>query len=31
LAESERSIIANFALSLEQPSRALGFAITRKL
>jgi len=31
LEESKRSIIASFALSLEQPSRALGFAITRKL
>jgi predicted Zn-dependent peptidase len=31
LAESQRSIVAGFALSLEQPSRALGFAITRKL
>jgi predicted Zn-dependent peptidase len=31
LAESQRSIVASFALSLEQPSRALAFAITRKL
>ena len=31
LEESKRSIVASFALSLEQPSRALGFAITRKL
>jgi len=31
LAESKRSIVASFALSLEQPSRVLNFAITRKL
>ena len=31
LAESQRSIVASFALSLEQPSRALAFAITLKL
>lgn len=31
LEESKRSIVASFALSLEQPSRVLGFAITRKL
>jgi predicted Zn-dependent peptidase len=31
LEESKRSIIASFALSLEQPSRVLAFAITRKL
>jgi predicted Zn-dependent peptidase len=31
LEENKRSIIASFALSLEQPSRVLGFAITRKL
>ena len=31
LAESQRSIAASFALSLEQPSRALGFAIALKL
>ncbi|MGZ8477047.1 MAG: M16 family metallopeptidase [Candidatus Binatia bacterium] len=31
LAESQRSIVASFALSLEQPTRALAFAITRKL
>jgi len=31
LEESKRSIIAGFALSLEQPSRLLGFALTRKL
>ena len=31
LAESQRSIIAGFALSLEQPARALNFAITRKV
>ena len=31
LEESKRSIIAGFALSLEQPSRVLGFAITRKV
>ncbi|MSP41016.1 MAG: insulinase family protein [Deltaproteobacteria bacterium] len=31
LAESKRSIVASFALSLEQPSRVLGFAMTRKL
>ena len=31
LAESQRSIAASFALSLEQPSRALAFAITLKL
>ena len=31
LEESKRSIVASFALSLEQPSRALDFAITRKL
>ena len=29
--ESKRSIVASFALSLEQPSRVLAFAITRKL
>jgi len=31
LDESKRSIVASFALSLEQPSRVLNFAITRKL
>lgn len=31
LEDSKRSIIAGFALSLEQPSRTLGFAVTRKL
>jgi predicted Zn-dependent peptidase len=31
LEESKRSIVASFALSLEQPARVLGFAITRKL
>lgn len=31
LAESKRAIVASFALSLEQPSRLLNFAITRKL
>jgi predicted Zn-dependent peptidase len=31
LEESKRSIIASFALSLEQPSQVLNFAITRKL
>jgi len=31
LEESKRSIVASFALSLEQPSRVLGFAITSKL
>ncbi len=31
LAESKRSIVAGFALSLEQPTRMLNFAITRKL
>jgi zinc protease len=31
LDESKRSIVASFALSLEQPSRVLTFAITRKL
>jgi zinc protease len=31
LEESKRSIVASFALSLEQPSRVLNFAITRKL
>ena len=31
LEESKRSIVANFALSLEQPARVLSFAITRKL
>jgi predicted Zn-dependent peptidase len=31
LEESKRSIIAGFALSLEQPARVLGFAMTRKL
>ncbi|MBM2802240.1 MAG: Peptidase inactive domain protein [Deltaproteobacteria bacterium] len=31
LAESKRSIVASFALSLEQPSRVLNFAIARKL
>jgi len=31
LEESKRSIVAGFALSLEQPSRVLNFAITRKL
>jgi len=31
LEESKRSIVASFALSLEQPSRVLGFALTRKL
>jgi predicted Zn-dependent peptidase len=30
LEASKRSIVASFALSLEQPSRALGFAITLK-
>jgi predicted Zn-dependent peptidase len=31
LEESKRSIVAGFALSLEQPTRVLNFAITRKL
>jgi predicted Zn-dependent peptidase len=31
LEESKRSIVASFALSLEQPARVLSFAITRKL
>ena len=31
LEESKRSIVAGFALSLEQPTRALAFAITRKI
>lgn len=31
LEESKRSIVASFALSLEQPSRVLSFAITLKL
>ncbi len=31
LEESKRSIVASFALSLEQPSRVLSFAIARKL
>ena len=31
LAETKRSVVANFALSLEQPTRMLGFAITRKI
>ena len=31
LEESKRSIVANFALSLEQPTRVLNFAITLKL
>ena len=31
LEDSKRSIVAGFALSLEQPSRVLNFAITRKL
>jgi zinc protease len=31
LEESKRSITASFALSLEQPTRVLSFAITRKL
>jgi predicted Zn-dependent peptidase len=31
LEESKRSIVASFALSLEQPSRVLNFAITRKV
>jgi predicted Zn-dependent peptidase len=31
LEESKRSIAASFALSLEQPTRVLNFAITRKL
>jgi predicted Zn-dependent peptidase len=31
LEESKRSITASFALSLEQPTRVLNFAITRKL
>ena len=31
LEESKRSIVAGFALSLEQPTRLLNFAITRKL
>jgi predicted Zn-dependent peptidase len=31
LEESKRSIVASFAQSLEQPARALSFAITRKL
>jgi zinc protease len=30
LEASKRSIVASFALSLEQPARVLGFAITRK-
>jgi predicted Zn-dependent peptidase len=31
LEESKRSIVAGFALSLEQPTRVLNFALTRKL
>lgn len=31
LEASKRAIVASFALSLEQPARVLGFAITRKL
>jgi len=31
LEESKRSIVAGFALSLEQPTRLLNFALTRKL
>jgi predicted Zn-dependent peptidase len=30
LAATKRSVIANFALALEQPARVLGFALTRK-
>jgi predicted Zn-dependent peptidase len=31
LEEAKRSVVANFALALEQPARVLGFAITRKI
>ncbi|HEX9443958.1 MAG TPA: pitrilysin family protein [Candidatus Binatia bacterium] len=31
LEEVKRSVVANFALALEQPSRMLGFAVTRKI
>jgi len=31
LQESEHSLVANFALSLEQPAQLLGYAITRKI
>jgi predicted Zn-dependent peptidase len=31
LAETKRSVVAGFALSLEQPARLLGFAVTRKI
>jgi zinc protease len=31
LAEARRSIVARFALSLEQPAQALGFALARKI
>lgn len=31
LEESKRSVVAGFALSLEQPTRLLGFALTRKI
>jgi predicted Zn-dependent peptidase len=30
LAEAKRSVVASFALALEQPARLLGFALTRK-
>jgi predicted Zn-dependent peptidase len=30
LAATKRSVVANFALALEQPARVLGFALTRK-
>ena len=30
LAETKRSVVAGFALALEQPARVLGFALTRK-
>ncbi|HEX2386244.1 MAG TPA: pitrilysin family protein [Candidatus Binatia bacterium] len=31
LDEAKRSVVANFALALEQPARMLGFALTRKI
>jgi zinc protease len=31
LEEAKRSVVANFALALEQPARVLGFAMTRKI
>ena len=31
LAEAKRSVVARFALSLEQPTQALGFALSRKI